>query len=66
MNAVLVGPALYYWMWWVVAGYYALAIVCIQVLTFGGPGGMGFVGLFHDAPVEKKNDGAKETVAPAA
>ena len=64
MNAVLVGPALYYWMWWVVAGYYALAIVCIQVLTFGGPGGMGFKGLFHDAPVE--NDGAKETVAPAA
>jgi O-antigen/teichoic acid export membrane protein len=54
MNAVLVGPALYYWMWWVVAGYYALAIVCIQVLTFGGPGGMGFKGLFHDAPVEKK------------
>ena len=64
MNAVLVGPALYYWMWWVVAGYYALAIVCIQVLTFGGPGGMGFAGLFHDAPVE--NNGAKETVAPAA
>jgi hypothetical protein len=64
MNAVLVGPALYYWMWWVVAGYYALAIVCIQVLTFGGPGGFGFKGLFHDAPVE--NDGAKETVAPAA
>ena len=41
MNAVLAGPALYYWMWWVVAGYYALAIVCIQVLTFGGPGGSG-------------------------
>ena len=36
MNAVLAGPALYYWMWWVVAGYYALAIVCIQVLTFEG------------------------------
>lgn len=33
MNAVLVGPELYYWMWWVVAGYYVLAIVCIQVLT---------------------------------
>ena len=49
MNAVLVGPALYYWMWWVVAGYYALAIVCIQVLTFGGPGGIGFEGLFRDA-----------------
>ena len=50
MNAVLVGPALYYWMWWVVAGYYALAIVCIQVLTFGAPGGIGFGGLFRDAP----------------
>ena len=49
MNAVLVGPALYYWMWWVVAGYYALAIVCIQILTFGGPGGIGFEGLFRDA-----------------
>ena len=76
MNAVLAGPALYYWMWWVVAGYYALAIVCIQVLTFGGPGGIGFGGLFRDAPDDAAagtgekgsfgGEGGTGTVAPAA
>lgn len=38
MNANLVGSALYFWMWWVVAGYYALAIVAIQLKSFGFPG----------------------------
>ena len=57
MNAVLVGPELYYWMWWVVAGYYVLAIVCIQVLTFGWPGGVGFKGLFFD-----KKEGTSQVV----
>ena len=62
MNAVLVGPALYYWMWWVVAGYYFLAIICIQVLSFGGPGGLGFKGLFHD-DTESKSEGGEVVTA---
>jgi hypothetical protein len=42
----LTGPALYYWMWWVVMGYYALAIGAIQVRMFGIKGL--FRGTFHD------------------
>ena len=46
MNRTLVGPELYYWMWWVVFGYYALAVVAIQIRSFGAPGLLR--GLFSD------------------
>ena len=51
----LVGSELYYWMWWVVAGYYGLAIAAIQVRSFGVPGIV--KGSFHDD--------RKDTPAPA-
>ena len=52
----LVGSELYYWMWWVVAGYYGLAIAAIQVRSFGVPGVI--KGSFHDDQ--------KDVTAPAA
>ena len=43
----LTGPDLYFWMWWVVMGYYALAIAAIQIKSFGIPGVIR--GMFHDS-----------------
>ena len=51
----LVGSELYYWMWWVVAGYYGLAIADHQVRSSGVPGIV--KGSFHDD--------RKDTPAPA-
>jgi hypothetical protein len=42
-----VGPEKYFWMWWVVAGYYGLAVVGIQAKSFGIPFLSG--GSFSDA-----------------
>ena len=58
MNETLTGASLYYWMWWVVAGYYALAIVAIQLYSFGIPLIPGaFGGLFADEGGEEKGRG---------
>ena len=46
MNRTLVGPELYYWMWWVVFEYDALAVAAIQIRSFGAPGLLR--GLFSD------------------
>ena len=42
----LAGPELYYYMWWIVCTYYALAIGAIQIKSFGIPGLIR--GTFHD------------------
>ena len=57
----LTGPDLYYWMWWVVMGYYALAIVAIQIKSFGIPGLV--KGMFHDAGDDEEAAGKDAAVA---
>jgi len=65
MNRTLVGPELYYWMWWVVFGYYALAVAAIQIRSFGAPGLLR--GLFSDdgRGEGKEKEGGGEVAAGA-